>query len=115
MTMDAVIWGSLGFFGVGYMIIVARRMHTQPAYEPVFEDWLFHAALPLIAYAALAASSFAALSHEHAALLAVGGAALLLLFVGIHNAWDNIAYHVMTIRTGKHIPRNPDKTKSQID
>lgn len=27
--------------------------------------------------------------------LGVGAAALLLLFVGIHNAWDNIAYHVL--------------------
>ena len=29
------------------------------------------------------------------ALFGVGSAVLLLLFVGIHNAWDNIAYHVL--------------------
>jgi hypothetical protein len=28
----------------------------------------------------------------------VGAAALLLLFVGIHNAWDSIAYHVFVKR-----------------
>jgi hypothetical protein len=115
IKIDAALWGLLGFIGVAYMIIVARRMITQPAYEPVFEDWLFHFALPLAAYAGLAIASFAASSHEHAALLGVGGAAILLLFVGIHNAWDNIAYHVLTIRTGKHIPRRQDKTKSQVE
>jgi len=28
------------------------------------------------------------------ALFGVGAAALLLLFTGIHNAWDAVAYHV---------------------
>jgi hypothetical protein len=27
-------------------------------------------------------------------LFGVAGAALLLLFIGIHNAWDNVVYHV---------------------
>jgi hypothetical protein len=26
--------------------------------------------------------------------LGVGGAALLLLFIGIHNIWDGVSYHV---------------------
>jgi hypothetical protein len=113
VRVDAAVCGLLGFLGVVYMIIVTRRMMTQPAYEPVFEDWLFHAALPLAAYAGLAASSFAISSHEYEALIGVGGATLLLLFVGIHNAWDNIAYHVLTVRAGKHIPRHQDASKSQ--
>jgi hypothetical protein len=113
IIIDAVLWGLLGVIGVVYVIIVARRMITQPVYEPVFEDWLFHFALPLAAYAGLAVSSFAAPSHEHGALLGVGGAALQLLFVGIHNAWDSIAYHVLTVRAGKHVPRSRDETKSQ--
>jgi VIT1/CCC1 family predicted Fe2+/Mn2+ transporter len=28
------------------------------------------------------------------ALFAIGAAVLLLLFVGIHNAWDAVTYHV---------------------
>ncbi len=27
-------------------------------------------------------------------MFAVGAAGLLLLFVGIHNAWDSVTYHV---------------------
>jgi hypothetical protein len=30
------------------------------------------------------------------ALFGVGAAALLLLFVGIHNAWDTVMWHVFT-------------------
>jgi hypothetical protein len=33
-------------------------------------------------------------SHTREALFCLGGGALLL-FVGIHNAWDSIAYHVL--------------------
>jgi hypothetical protein len=48
----------------------------------------------LAAYLMLALSALAALSHTREALFGVGAAALLLLFIGIHNAWDAVAYHV---------------------
>ncbi len=95
MTVAAALWGVIGLGGVVYTLIIVRRMRKQIAYKPQFEDWLFHVALPLAAYAVLAASSLTASSHIREALFAVAGAALLLLFVGIHNAWDNVAYHVL--------------------
>ena len=58
------------------------------------EDWLFHALLPLGAYAALAVAALAAYAHARRALFLVAAAALLLLFIGIHNAWDSVTYHV---------------------
>lgn len=39
---------------------------------------------------------FEALLEE--ALFGVGGAVLVLLFTGIHNAWDAVAYHVLVSR-----------------
>jgi len=57
---------------------------------------MFHAILPLAAYVALAASAYATRSHAYEALFGVAGAALLLLFIGIHNAWDAVTYHVFT-------------------
>lgn len=90
----AALWGILGLGGVIYMVVIARAMNRQAAYEPVFEDWLFHALLPLLAYVILAVAALDAGSHEQDALFGVGGASLLLLFVGIHNAWDSTAYHV---------------------
>ena len=93
-----VVWGLMGISGIVYALIVARRMRLQTAYRPVFEDWLFHALLPLAAYAILAVSAYVAQSHARPALFLVAAATLLLLFVGIHNAWDAVTYHVLVRR-----------------
>ena len=98
VTPVAALWGLVGLSGAVYTGIVARRMRVQTAYRPVREDWLFHFVLPLAAYAVLVLSAFAAPSHTREALFGVGTAALLLLFIGIHNAWDAVAYHVFVRR-----------------
>jgi hypothetical protein len=98
----AILWGLVGLGGVVYTAaVVARRMRTQKAYRPVFYDWLFHVLLPLAAYAVLAVAAFSVNSNERTALFLVAAAALLLLFVGIHNAWDGITYHVFVTRRGQ--------------
>ena|SRR5437660_1362296 len=89
-----LVWAMVGLVGVTYVVIVARRMRVQTEYKAVFEDWLFHVLLPFAAYAILAVSAFAARSYLRNALFSVGAAALLLLLVGIHNAWDAVTYHV---------------------
>jgi len=94
ITPAAVMWGLLGFSGMVYAAIVVRRMRRQAAYKPVFEDWLFHVLLPLAAYVTLAVTAFAAHWYLREALFGIGAVALLLLFVGIHNAWDAVTYHV---------------------
>src|SRR5436190_21435203 len=76
----AVLWGLVGLGGVGYVVLVARRLRSQTAYRAVFEDRLFHVLLPAAAYAVLAASACAASSHPRPALALVAAAALLLLF-----------------------------------
>ena len=98
----AVLWGLVGLGGVVYAIVVARRMRAQTAYHPVFEDWLFHVLLPLAAYATLVGAAVAAHSHVRSALFVVGDAALLLLFVGIHNAWDTVTHLVFVERKRQH-------------
>jgi len=96
----ALVWGLAGLTGVVYALIVIRRMRAQTAYKPEFEDWLFHVLLPLAAYATLAASAYATLSHVREALFGAGAAVLVLLFVGIHNAWDAVTYHVFKPKPG---------------
>jgi hypothetical protein len=98
ITPPAILWGLVGVSGAAYAVVVARRMRVQTAYQPVGEDWLFHVALPLTAYLTLALSALAASSHTRETLFGVGAAALLLLFIGIHNAWDGVAYHVFVSR-----------------
>jgi hypothetical protein len=94
ISVIATLWGLIGFGGLVYTFIVARRLRVQTIYKPVFEDWLFHILLPLAAYAAMVVSACAACTHGRRALFLVAAAALLLLFIGIHNAWDIVTYHV---------------------
>lgn len=91
----AVLWAIVGVAGVIYVFVVARRMRTQMAYRPDWEDWTYHAVLPLVAYALLLVSAFDAGRHDEQALMAVAAATLLQLFIGIHNSWDAIAYQVL--------------------
>jgi hypothetical protein len=98
----AVLWASLGLSGIVYEVIVARRMRVKSTYTPVFEDWLFHVLLPLAAYATLTVSAYVARSYVEQGLFGVGTAALLLLFIGIHNAWDAVTYHVFVKKSGRH-------------
>ena len=98
MIAVAVIWGVVGVVGIVYAVIVARRMRGQTVYAPVFEDWFFHLLLPLAAYAMLAVSAAVGNSNTRPALFVVGAATLILLFIGIHNAWDGVTYHVFTRR-----------------
>ena len=58
-------------------------------------------------------SPFAAHSHIREALFGVGAATLLLLFVGIHNAWDAVAYHVFVHMRDTESERHQDKTSEE--
>ena len=94
----AALWGLLGLAGTAYALLVAWRVRRQTVYRPVLEDWSFHVLLPLVAYATLALTALAAPLHVRGALFGVGAAALLLLFIGIHNAWDTVSYYVFVQR-----------------
>jgi uncharacterized membrane protein len=98
ITVPAILWGLTGLSGVAYTLIISRLVRRQTVYQPQFEDWLFHIALPLAAYLILAVTPFSAHSHTREALFGVGAAVLLLLFIGIHNAWDAVSYHVFGSR-----------------
>jgi len=68
------------------------------------EDWLFFALLPFAAYSVLAVSAYAARFRPREALFGAGAAALVLLFTGIHNAWDAVTYHVF-VKTRENPPQ----------
>ncbi len=92
----AHVVGATALAGIVYMLIVLRRMRRQSGYKPVLEDWIWHQILPMIGYVTLFVAA-AGLSHDQPwALFTVGAVALLLLFIGIHNAWDTVAYVVAT-------------------
>jgi hypothetical protein len=80
-----------GACGFVYSIAVLRRAMRQRDYKPVLEDWIWHAALPILAYANMVHAGMR-LSRSADALFLVGGSVLLLVFIGIHNAWDTVMY-----------------------
>ncbi|HSE33866.1 MAG TPA: hypothetical protein VLA93_20005 [Pyrinomonadaceae bacterium] len=79
----SLFWGLVGLAGLTYAVITARRLQIQTVYRPVFEDWLFHAALPLTAYAMLTTAAIVVRSYTRASLFAVGASTLVLQFTAI--------------------------------
>lgn len=94
----AVVAGVIGLWGVGYSAVVLRRLYRQTVYRPDAGDWFYFAALPLVGYLLLTLSAAATFVRTDDALFGIGAAALILLFTGIHNAWDTITYHVFVSR-----------------
>lgn len=94
--------GATALAGMIYVLVVARRMFRQKGYKPVLEDWIWHLFLPMIAYAALFIGA-AGLSHDQQwAPFLIGGVNLLLVCIGIHNAWDTVTYIVANRKQGNH-------------
>jgi len=86
---------AFGMAGVVYTLIVIRRARGQSDYQPVFEDWVFHCGLPLAGYVAVLLAASDLHRQPTPCLFVAAAAAILLLFVGIHNAWDTVTYIVV--------------------
>ena len=78
-----------GFLYTLINFIRARRLKT---YRLVFEDWLWHIGLPMLTYALMVGAAFRVQNNTHQSLFIIGFSALLLLFIGIHNAWYAVTY-----------------------
>jgi hypothetical protein len=92
LASAGIALGACGVAGLAYAVMVVRHARRQTDYAVVLEDWIWHGALPLIAYAALLVAAVFLQRQPVPSLFVIGGAALLLLFVGIHNAWDSVVY-----------------------
>lgn len=81
-----------GAAGLLYGLNVIRRAHRQTAYRLVGEDWIWYVSLPVLAYAMLLGGAICLPRQAEPALFVLGGAVLLLVYIGIHNAWDTVTY-----------------------
>ena len=104
-----LVLSTCALVGVIYGIIIVRRAGTQMGYKPVQEDWLWHAILPLTAYTLLLVSSLLIRSYPQRSLFAIATVTLLLLFVGIHNAWDTVTYVAVVL------PKEASATKPSVE
>jgi len=106
LTSVSYALGACGLAGIAYGLIVLNRARRQTGYKPVFEDWLWHAVLPLIAYTSLLVAGIFLRSYPREVLFVVAASALLLLFIGIHNSWDTVTYLAV-----EHLPKPKESGK----
>lgn len=74
----------------------------------VHEDWIWHVATPFVAYGAVLIASAVIMRHTESALFVIAPAALLLMFVGIHNAWDAATWMAIARHEGSE-PETPPR------
>jgi len=92
LSSVALALGACGVAGVVYCGITFRRALGTTEYKPVLSDWIWHTILPSIAYASLLVAAILLQRFPERTLFVVAAVALLLLFIGIHNAWDTATY-----------------------
>jgi hypothetical protein len=94
-TVSAAL-GLVGTLGVIYVLVIARGMPRRGSeYEPVAEDWIWNVIVPAIVHGGLLAMAVAVWRYTLPALYVVALLSLLLLFTGIHNAWDIAVWMTM--------------------
>ena len=82
-------FGAAGIGGLIYAtVIIASMRRYASKYVPVSEDWIWHAILPSLVYAALLVMALLTRRRLEQSLYGVAASSLLLLFIGIHNSWD---------------------------
>jgi hypothetical protein len=88
-----LLLGLAGLVGVTYILIVLwLARHRLGSYQLVLEDWLWYTVLPLVSYTAFVVAAIVLPSQPTPALFVIAAATMLLLFIGIHNAWDLVTY-----------------------
>jgi hypothetical protein len=88
----ALALGAFGLGGLVYGAIVLRRMLGHTSYTPVGEDWAFFVILPLLAYTGLIVAALLLTPRPTLALFIVAAALFVMIFLGIHNAWDLVTW-----------------------
>lgn len=92
LSSVAVCLGVCAAFGFAYAVAVIHHARRQKDYRPDAEDWFWYIILPVIAYATLLVAAILLAAHPINSLFTIATISLLLLIVGIHNAWDTVTY-----------------------
>jgi hypothetical protein len=90
----AFVIGAGGSLGLIYTGVVVLRATRQTAYHMVAEDWIWHVTLPLIAYGMQLVAGFVLLRATMVASFTIAASSLLLVYIGIHNAWDTSTFMI---------------------
>jgi hypothetical protein len=89
-------FGVAGAAGLAYVARIAANIRpVSSEYVPVHEDWIWNAILPAIVYGVLLAMAFLIWCRPQPSMYGVAAVSLLLMFIGIHNAWDIAVYNTV--------------------
>jgi len=100
-----VVLGLASLGGLGYSTMVVRRIRGRFDYQAEWDDWLWYAVLPLSAYTVLLVSAILLTSHPTPALFVTAAGLMMLLFIGIRDAWDVVTYVALEVlRQGRTEP-----------
>jgi hypothetical protein len=83
---------AIGVGGLAYARRNWKHIRAQQDYKPDREDWTWFMILPLVAYLSVLVAGVLVWTGSAAGLYLTGAAVLLLLFTGVHNAWDSAVY-----------------------
>jgi hypothetical protein len=95
VLVPAVLVGLAGLYGIALIVRLILRTRGLTMYSPDLEDWIWYMVMPFIAYAATLCGAMGLFVHPAAALFAIAGGVLLLVFIGIRNAWDVVTFLVI--------------------
>lgn len=109
----ALTIGLFGVVGIAYLVRVLWHARRQEDYQPVFEDWVWHFILPGAAYLTLIVVAAFLTGHPHGAMFGAGASALLLLSIGIHNAWDAVTYIALKEEQNQESTRPPSPPQKE--
>jgi hypothetical protein len=96
-----------GVVGLAYTSTVIVHARRQNSYEPDLEDWTWYGAMPVFSYSVLFVAGLVMLRRPQMALYLVAATALLLLYAGIHNAWDSAVWLAMPMDRRVNAVRAP--------
>lgn len=86
------IVGLTALYELTYIFRIAFRAKRMTAYTPDAEDWTWYSILPVVAYGAILGGAIGLEFFPRDALFALGAGVLLLIFIGIRNAWDVVTF-----------------------
>jgi hypothetical protein len=111
MSGPVLALAACGVAGAIY-ILNAVRHARQANYRPDFEDWIWYSCLPLATYTFLVAAALLLNRHFTFASFLIAAISLVLLILGIHNAWDTVIFiavqHHGTSDSSESSPSRPE-------
>jgi membrane protein implicated in regulation of membrane protease activity len=84
--------GLIGLYGIVYQVRVIDKARGLSNYRPDLEDWIWFTILPFLAYVAILGGAVLLLTIPVDALFAFAAGVMLMIVLGIRNAWDVVTF-----------------------